>query len=134
MAAEFTFPPSLDDLAAIAEAVLREIPGRFRAEVSGVALRIDEFPDDETLDALGLDSPYDLLGLYRGVDIGQKSSGSIATDVDMIFLYRVPLLDEWVMSGVALRNLVRNVLVHEIGHHLGLSDEDMHRIEDDDPA
>ncbi len=131
MVAEFTTPPSLDDIARIAEEALKEIPEIFRSQVTGVALRVDEFPDDETLEALDLETPYDLLGLYHGIDIGHKASGGVTTDVDMIFLYRTPLLDEWVASGVPLKNLVRHVLVHEIGHHLGLSDDDMHRIEDE---
>jgi predicted Zn-dependent protease with MMP-like domain len=128
MQTDFTYPPSLDDIAEIAEAALAEIPAAFRRHVKGVALRVDEFPDDETLDALDLESPFDLLGLYRGTDIGHKSSG-VAHDVDMIFLYRSPILDEWIAGGEPLKDLIRNVLIHEIGHHLGLSDEDMERIE-----
>jgi predicted Zn-dependent protease with MMP-like domain len=131
MPTKFTVAPSLDDLAEIAEAALQEIPAAFRDHVEGVALRVDEFPDDETLDALEIESPYDLLGLYRGVDIGHKDASAVSSDVDMIFLYRAPILDEWIDSGEALADIVRQVLVHEIGHHLGLSDEDMHKIEDD---
>jgi len=125
----FVRPPSLDDLAAIAEAALAEIPAELRRHVAGVALRIEEFPDDETLDELGLESPYDLLGLYRGVHIGHKTTGLIVQDVDMIFLYRGPILDEWCATGEKLQALVRHVLIHEIGHHFGLSDADMERIE-----
>ncbi len=130
MPTKFTYAPSLDDIAEIAEAALAEIPPSFRAHVTGVALRVDEFADDETLDALGMEDPFDLLGLYRGVDLGHKDAGAVASDVDMIFLYRSPILDEWIASEESLPDLVRQVLVHEIGHHLGLSDEDMHRIED----
>jgi len=124
-----THPPSLDDIAAIAEAALADMPGELRAYVRGVALRVDEFPDEETLHAVGLSDPLDLLGLYRGVDLGHKTSGTVFHDVDMIFLYRRPILDEWCASGESLRDLVRNVLIHEVGHHFGLSDDDMHRIE-----
>ena len=129
--ARLEHPPSLDDLAKIAEAALAEIPSDFRQFIEGVALRVDDFPDDETLDALGIESPFDLLGLYRGVDIGHKSNLAVSHDVDMIFLYRRPILEEWCASGVPLKDLIRNVLVHEIGHHFGLSDDDMHRIEDE---
>ena len=127
----FIHPPSLDDLAEIAEAVLAEMPSELSKHIAGVALRVDEFPDDETMDDLGLESPFDLLGLYRGVDLGHKSS-AIVHDVDMIFLYRRPLLDEWCATGEPLRTLVRHVLIHEIGHHFGFSDADMARLEADD--
>jgi predicted Zn-dependent protease with MMP-like domain len=127
----FSLSPSIDDVAEMAEAALREIPEEFRAHVKDVVLRVDEFPDDETLDALGLESPFELLGLYRGVDLGRKMTGQLPADVDIIFLYRSPILDEWIDSSVALPDLIRNVLVHEIGHHFGLSDDDMHRIEDE---
>jgi predicted Zn-dependent protease with MMP-like domain len=131
MTNRFIHPPSLDDLAEIAEAVLVEMPRELRKHVEGVALRVDDFPDDETLDDLGLESPFDLLGLYRGVDLGHKS-GAIAHDVDMIFLYRRPILDEWSATGEPLRSLVRHVLIHEIGHHFGFSDQDMERLEAED--
>ena len=78
---------------------------------------------------MGLDSPFDLLGLYRGVNIAHKSTAAIANDVDMIFIYRRPLLDYWCETGEDLKLLVRHVLIHEIGHHFGLSDDDMERIE-----
>jgi predicted Zn-dependent protease with MMP-like domain len=129
MTRTFDRAPSLDDVAAMAETALAELPAAFRAQLGGVALRVDEFADDETLAALGIENPYDLLGLYRGVDIGHKSSGAQAQDVDMIFLYRGPILDEWCAAEDSLPDLVRQVLIHEIGHHLGLSDADMHAIE-----
>ena len=128
MTERFLHPPSLDDLAEIAERVLADMPRELRRHVDGVALRVDEFPDDDTLDDLGLESAFDLLGLYRGVDLGHKS-GAIVHDVDMIFLYRRPILDEWCASGEPLQALLRQVLIHEIGHHFGLSDADMERLE-----
>ncbi len=124
-------PPSLDDLAALAETAYAEIPAGFRALTEGVIIRIDEFPDDETLRDLELESPFDLMGLYRGIHIGDKDGGHAPTDVDMIFLYRRPLLDYWCESGEDLPHLIRHVLIHEIGHHFGLSDDDMDRIEND---
>ena len=132
MTARFVHPPTLDDLAEIAEAALAEIPAALKRHVQGVALRIDDFPDDETLDELGLESPFDLLGLYRGVHLGHKTTGMVAGDVDMIFLYRRPILDERCATGEPLRALIRHVLIHEIGHHFGLSDADMERIEAED--
>jgi predicted Zn-dependent protease with MMP-like domain len=94
-----------------------------------VIIRVDEFPDEDTEREMDLESPFDLLGLYRGVAIGHKTTSAIANDVDMIFLYRRPLLDYWCETGEDLMLLVRHVLIHEIGHHFGLSDEDMERIE-----
>jgi len=132
MTQRFIHPPTLDELAEIAESALADIPAELKRHIAGVALRVDEFPDDETLDDLDIESPFDLLGLYRGVDIGHKTTGLVANDVDMIFLYRRPILDEWCASGEPLRQLVRHVLIHEIGHHFGLSDADMARIEGED--
>ncbi len=121
--------PSLDDFAEIAEAALAEIPGEFRRYIEGVALRIDEMPDRGTLRRLGIAHPLGLLGLYRGVPFGHKAAGAIVHDVDMIFLYRRPILEHWRFRGGSLKELIRHVLVHEIGHHFGLSDDDMARIE-----
>ena len=89
-----------------------------------------DFADDETLDALGIDDPYDLTGLYHGRPIGEKSSMDTATLPDRIHLYRRPILDEWVDTGVGLAELVAHVTIHEIGHHFGLSDADMHALEE----
>ncbi|MGE5147669.1 MAG: metallopeptidase family protein [Candidatus Eiseniibacteriota bacterium] len=125
----FTLPPSLDDLSELAREAFETIPAELRRHVDGVVLRVDEFPDEATERDMELETPFDLLGLYRGVDIGHKSTSAIANDVDMIFLYRRPLLDYWCETGEDLKLLVRHVLIHEIGHHFGLSDEDMERIE-----
>ena len=128
--ATFDHPPTLDDIAKIAEEAFEEIPENLRKYVDGVAIRVDDFPDDETLHHFGIHSRFGLLGLYRGVDISRRSALSIRQDVDMIFLYRSPILAEWRSSNSSLRDVVKHVLIHEIGHHFGLSDDDMHRIED----
>jgi predicted Zn-dependent protease with MMP-like domain len=124
-----TVPPSLDDLSELAREAFATIPLELRRHVDGVVIRVDEFPDEDTERDMGLETPFDLLGLYRGVDIGHKTAGAVVHDVDMIFLYRRPLLDYWCETGEDLKHLVRHVLIHEIGHHFGLSDDDMERIE-----
>jgi len=129
MAKSPTVAPSLDDLERIARAEFKRLPKRLARHVDGVVIRIAEFPDEETERELGLESPFDLLGLYHGVAIGQKSVSATPEDVDMIFLYRRPLLDYWCETGEDLGHLVRHVLIHEIGHHFGFSDDDMERIE-----
>ena len=94
-----------------------------------VVVRVEEFPDEETEEEMELESPFDLLGLYRGVALPNKSVASTGGDIDMVFLYRRPILDYWCETGEDLRHVVRHVLIHEIGHHFGFSDEDMERLE-----
>jgi predicted Zn-dependent protease with MMP-like domain len=109
---------------------MARLPGAFRRHLDDVVLRIDEFADDETLDALGIDDPFQLSGLYRGQPVGMKSIGETGALPDMIHLYRRALLDEWVEGGETLEALVSHVMIHEIGHHFGLSDDDMHALEE----
>ena len=125
-------PPSIADFEALAAAVWHEIPQVLRQSCDGVVIRVVDWPDDDTLDEMGLESAYDLLGLYRGVDLVRRSVYDVRQDVDMIFLYRRPLLEYWAETGSPLGELVRHVLVHEIGHHFGFSDADMERIENED--
>ncbi len=122
-------PPDLDALEAIATAELKSLPAELAGHITDVVIRVADFPDAETERDLGLRSPFDLLGLYHGVSIGDKSVSGSPQHVDMIFLYRRPILDYWSESGEDLSRIVRHVLIHEIGHHFGLSDEDMERIE-----
>jgi len=122
-------PPGLDDIEAIARTQFQRIPLSLRRHVSDVVIRVEDFPDAETEREMELASPFDLLGLYRGVALTEKSISWTPADVDMIFLYRRPLLDYWCESGEDFEHLVRHVLIHEIGHHFGLSDADMEALE-----
>ena len=126
-----TTPPSLEDLDAIAAAVFAEIPEELRRHAADVVIRIEDFPDEDTEREMGLESPFDLLGLYRGSAMDIHAYGGVPGGVDMILLYRRPILDYWCETGEDLAGLVRHVLIHEIGHHFGLSDDDMSRIEDE---
>lgn len=129
-----TVPPTLADLETIAYTAFAEIPDELRHMAADVVLRVEEFPDDEVEQEMGLESPFDLLGLYRGVALPHQSFAEAAprSDVDRIFLYRRPILDYWCETGEDLTGLIKHVLIHEIGHHFGFSDEDMERIEDED--
>lgn len=123
-------PPSLDDLAELAQAAFDALPQAVRDLAGQVTFRVDDFPDEEVLADLGLEDPFALTGLYYGVPFGQQSVLDPLPQPARIFLYRRPLLDEWVELGdVTLPALVRHVLIHEIGHHFGLSDDDMAAIE-----
>ena len=122
-------PPSLGDIEALARRALAGLPRRFTRHLGPVVLRVEEFPDAETEAAMALDSPFDLLGLYRGIALPHKSVSDPTPATDMIFLYRRPILDYWCDSGEDLFDVVRHVLIHEIGHHFGFSDADMERIE-----
>jgi predicted Zn-dependent protease with MMP-like domain len=122
-------PPSLAEIEELAERALATIPQELERHLGRVVIRVEEFPDEETEAAMGLDSPFDILGLYQGVALPHKSVSDPRPDLDMIFLYRRPILDYWCETGEDLAHLVRHVVIHEIGHHFGFSDEDMERIE-----
>ncbi len=124
-------PPTLADIEALARHALAIIPDRLARHLRDVVIRVQDLPDHDTIAEMGLHSPFDLLGLYRGVSIDRKSVTNVATDLDMIFLYRRPLLDYWIESGDPLWRLVCNVLIHECGHHFGFSDQEMARIEEE---
>jgi predicted Zn-dependent protease with MMP-like domain len=122
--------PSLDDLAALAQAAFDELPAEVRRLTGEVAFRIEDFADDQVLAEMGIEDPFELTGLYSGVDLIRRSVLDPQPETAMVFLYRRPILDEWVERGdVTLAELVRHVLVHEIGHHFGLSDDDIDAIE-----
>jgi len=125
----YSTPPTVADLEAVAREAYAGVPAQLRRFVENVVIQVEEFPDDDTMEALECDSPFDLLGLYQGVDLTQKSVLDTPEDIDRIFLYRRPILDYWCETGEDLTHVVRHVLIHEIGHHFGLSDEDMERIE-----
>jgi len=122
-------PPHAETIETIARATIAGLPPAFREHLGDVVLLVEDFADDETLDALGIDDPYDLTGLYHGRPIGEKSSMESGALPDRIHLYRRAILDEWIATGVGLTELVRHVTIHEIGHHFGLSDADMHALE-----
>jgi predicted Zn-dependent protease with MMP-like domain len=121
--------PNLAELEAIADAAYRRLPERFRALTGDLLMRIEDFPTDEVLDAMGIESPFDLLGLYSGVDLARKSVMDVTSLPDMVFLYRRPILDYWAEHEETLGHIITHILVHEIGHHFGLSDADMEHIE-----
>jgi len=121
--------PSLAEMEEIAHATLARLPGRFRALCEGVIIRVDDFPTDEVLHELEAESEFDLLGLFQGTGLPHQSLSDIARLPNMIWLYRRPILDYWAEHEETLGYIVRHVLIHEIGHHFGLSDDDMAAIE-----
>jgi len=121
--------PTIADIESLADEALQTIPPELLRFVGNVVIHVEDFPDEETEREMGLDSPFDLLGLYRGVDLAHKSVSATPSDLDMIYLYRRPLLDYWCETGEDLTRLVRHVLIHEIGHHFGYSDEELEAID-----
>lgn len=122
---------SLDDFERIAFAAYEAMPRELRVMTKGVAIFIQDFAEPDVLEMMEIDNPYGLLGLYHGIDLTQKSVAWAQTEPDRIFLYRKPILGEWVARGdETIEHMIQHVLIHEIGHHFGLSDDDMHAIED----
>ena len=131
MTRTFGLPPSTTEIEALALAALTRLPAQFAAHLGEVVVRVEDFADAETLAALGIADPFDLTGVYEGVPMGDKSMAASGALPDRIRLFREPILDEWIARGnETLEHLVAHVLVHEVGHHFGLSDDDMHALED----
>jgi predicted Zn-dependent protease with MMP-like domain len=123
--------PSLDHIERLARASFEELPAKFRALVDDIAFVVEDFPDEETMKKLALDSGFELLGLFHGTDLAARRANR-GREPTVIVLYRRPILDYWAEHNESLRALVRHVLIHEIGHHFGLSDDAMEAIEADE--
>ncbi len=131
MTRTFGAAPTLDEIEALARAALARLPGVFARHLGAVVLQVEDFADAETLAALGIEDPFELTGIYEGIALGEKSIDHSGAMPDRIRLFRAPILDEWIERGdESLEHLVAHVLVHEVGHHFGLSDEDMHALEE----
>jgi len=121
--------PSLGEIEVIAQAAFRRLPQRFRALCDGLVIQVDEFPEEQVLNELGAQSDFDLLGLFQGLGLPFRSESAPVQMPNMIWLFRRPILDYWAEHDETLGAIITHVLVHEIGHHFGLSDDDMTQIE-----
>jgi len=126
----FGAPPSAEEIEEIARAVLKALPAPFSDSLDDVVLLVEEFADDATLDHFGIEDPFELSGIYEGLPLTQRSVEQSGTLPERIRLFRRSILDEWSGSEDTLEHLIAHVLVHEVGHHFGLSDDDMHALED----
>jgi predicted Zn-dependent protease with MMP-like domain len=122
--------PSLDDFETLAHDAFASLPEEFRALVGDLVFRVDDFPDEDVVKDMELEHEFEILGLFQGPDLASSEAGQGHAAQTMIFLYRRPILDYWAEHEEKLGDIVRHVLIHEIGHHFGLSDEDMYEIED----
>jgi predicted Zn-dependent protease with MMP-like domain len=121
--------PSLAELEALAGEVFSQLPRRFRELAADVIIRVDDFPSEEVVERMQVQSEFDLLGLFHGVGLPFRSVSAAVQMPNMIWLYRRPILDYWAEHDETLGAIIKHVLVHEIGHHFGLSDADMATIE-----
>ncbi len=126
----FGQPPSAEEMEAIAHQVLERLPHPFASSVGDVVLQVKDFADEAVLREMGIDDPFELSGLYEGVPLTERSVEQSGTLPERVFLFRRPILDEWADGENSLEHLVAHVLIHEIGHHFGLSDEDIHGLEE----
>ena len=132
MARTFGNAPSCEEIEALARAALTRMPAEFAAHLGAVVLLVEDFADEELLAEMGIEDPFELTGVYEGLPLHEKSIGHSGTMPDRIRLFRRPILDEWAECGdETLEHLVAHVLVHEVGHHFGFSDEAMHALEDE---
>jgi predicted Zn-dependent protease with MMP-like domain len=125
-----TYPPDAAEIERLADAAIAAMPEHFRRHLANVVLRVEDFADEEVLKSLGIDNEFDLTGLYSGRSLDKQDSWVSGELPPMIHLYRRPLLDEWAETGVSLEALITHVIVHEVGHHFGYSDGQMHAVED----
>ena len=127
----FGLAPNAAEIEALADAAFARLPEPFAAHLAGVVLQVEDFADAETLALLGIADPFELTGIYEGVPVGEKHSAPSGTLPDRIRLFRAPILDEWIARGdETLEHLVAHVVIHEVGHHFGLSDADIEALED----
>lgn len=131
MPRRFDHPPGLDEIEAMARAAMAGLPEPFAGQLGAIRLSVEDEADPETLAAMGIDHPLDLTGLYEGVPLNERSADHSGTMPDRVRLFRRAILDEWLHDDESLEQLVAHIVIHEIGHHFGLSDEAMHRIEDE---
>ena len=122
--------PTLADFEELAADAWMRLPVKFRAACGSLIIRVEDFPTDDVLAQLEIESPFDLMGLYHGLSLDKKSVADLPREPDMVLLYRRPILDFWAEGEETLGQLVTHVLVHEVGHHFGFSDDDMHALED----
>jgi predicted Zn-dependent protease with MMP-like domain len=122
--------PTLEDIEFLARDTFERLPKRFRDRCGEIIFRVEDFPDNDVVEEMELETPYDILGLFQGIGITeQQESDPTPREPNIVFLYRRPILDEWSDSEITLGDIVTHVLIHEIGHHFGFSDDDMERIE-----
>lgn len=129
MTRRFDHPPTAEEIEAIAREALAKLSEPFSSHLAHIVLQIDEFADDGLLREMGIEHPLDLTGVYEGIPIGHRSVETSGTMPDRIRLFRQAILAEWCEEGEPFEHLVRHILIHEVGHHFGLSDEDMHALE-----
>ena len=129
MSRTFGPPPSIAEFEAIARRVLDRLPGHFADQIGDVVLSVEEFADEDTLAEMGIDDPFELTGLFEGIALTEQSIELSGQMPNRVRLFRQPILDEWIAEGEDLEHLIAHVVIHEIGHHFGLSDADMHALE-----